>query len=151
MEIDENADIGNYDLTLKAVSTSKTKELKIALKVISDDNDKDGIKNDLDNCPNTANPNQEDFDGDDIGDVCDPNPIPSDTLTIEYTDETCRSSDDGTLKVAIKGDLKFTIAVTGGPSDFSHTPELIDGTNWSLTNLKSGLYKVCLTTSSFPS
>jgi hypothetical protein len=150
LEIDENADIGNYDLTLKAVSTSKTKELKITLKVISDDNDKDGIKNDLDNCPNTANPNQEDFDGDDIGDVCDPNPIPSDTFTIEYTDETCRSSDDGTLKVAIKGDLKFTIAVTGGPSDFSHTPELIDDTNWSLTNLKSGLYKVCLTTESFP-
>ena len=152
LTIPEEAEAKIYPLLVKGTNSgnSRVEPTGLSLKVLSNDYDNDGIKNDLDNCPNTANPNQEDFDEDDIGDVCDPNPIPSDTLTIEYTDETCRSSDDGTLKVAIKGDLKFTIAVTGGPSDFSHTPELIDGTNWSLINLKSGLYKVCLTTESFP-
>ena len=59
-------------MKLKAVSTSKSRELEIT-RVTSDDNDKDGIKNDVDNCPDTYNPNQSDFDGDDIGDVCDSN------------------------------------------------------------------------------
>jgi hypothetical protein len=36
-----------------------------------DDNDSDGIKNTVDNCPDIANPNQLDFERDRIGDACD--------------------------------------------------------------------------------
>ncbi|MPZ24181.1 MAG: hypothetical protein GEU28_11725 [Dehalococcoidia bacterium] len=36
-----------------------------------DDPDNDGLANPDDNCPDDANPGQEDFDGDDIGDACD--------------------------------------------------------------------------------
>ena len=35
------------------------------------DADGDGVYDDVDNCINTANPNQQDLDGDGIGDVCD--------------------------------------------------------------------------------
>lgn len=35
------------------------------------DRDTDGVNNDVDNCPDTANTNQEDIDGDNVGDVCD--------------------------------------------------------------------------------
>jgi cyclophilin family peptidyl-prolyl cis-trans isomerase len=35
------------------------------------DLDSDGINNDADNCPDDANPNQEDFDNDNMGDACD--------------------------------------------------------------------------------
>ena len=53
LEIDEETELGTYDLKLKAVSTSKSRELELTLRVISDDNDKDGRKNDVDNCPET--------------------------------------------------------------------------------------------------
>jgi hypothetical protein len=36
------------------------------------DTDQDGVADDVDNCPNDANPGQEDADGDGIGDACDP-------------------------------------------------------------------------------
>lgn len=37
----------------------------------NNDSDGDGIANNVDNCPNTSNPNQADSDGDGIGDACD--------------------------------------------------------------------------------
>ena len=143
-----------YELTVDGTNSGsgKVESTGIKLTVLSNDNDNDGILNNVDNCPNTANPDQKDFDGDGYGDVCDPNPLPSDTLSIEYTNETCKSSDDGTIKVTVKGNLnfKFKIEVGGGPSGFSHTAELINGNDWSLTNLKAGLYILYLTTEEFP-
>jgi len=153
LTIDENAEAKTYPLQVVATATGQTIDpVGISLEVLSNDFDNDGIKNDVDNCPNTANTDQKDFDEDGFGDVCDPNPLPSDTFTLEHTDETCRSSDNGTIKITIKGDfsLPFTVAVTGSPTGFSHTPESITGSDWSLGGLKAGAYKVCLTTETFP-
>ena len=52
---------------------------------------------------------------DGIGDVCDPNPFPNDTFTLFYTNEVCRSSNDGYLDLTIKGEwgeFPFTVSVT---------------------------------------
>ncbi len=42
----------------------------VSLVVITDDVDQDGVENELDNCPDTYNPDQEDTDGDGVGDAC---------------------------------------------------------------------------------
>ena len=68
------------------------------------------------------------------------------------SDETCRSSNDGQMNLTISIDNpKFTIAVTNGPSGFSHTPEIIEGTSWTMNNLEAANYTVCLTTESLES
>ena len=46
-------------------------EQAIILSGVDVDPDSDGINNDADNCPDDANPNQEDFDNDNMGDACD--------------------------------------------------------------------------------
>ena len=133
----------------------RNKTAGILLEVTSDDVDNDGIKNDVDNCPETANTDQSDLDGDGIGDVCDPNPLPRDTFSLQSSNETCRSSNDGKMQLDVKSDglpsdtnIKFTLAVTGGPSGFSHTPELIEGDSWKIEQLQAASYTVCLTSES---
>ena len=118
---------------------------------VCDDSDEDGIFDSTDNCPTTKNADQADRDGDNQGDVCDPNPLPKDTFSVKASDETCKDSDNGSIKLTIKGEFSqpFAIQINGGPSDFSFTPQDISSSTWSLDNLKAGNYWVCLTSSSF--
>ena len=44
--------------------------------------------------------------------------------------------------------IKFTLAVTGGPSGFTHTPELLEADSWKKENLEAATYTVCLTSDS---
>ena len=143
-----------YPLTINASAAGQTIEsVGIELEILSNDYDNDGIKNSEDNCENTANPGQEDFDGDGIGDVCDPNPVANDTFTLFYTDEVCRSSNNGVIDLTIKGewgDFPFTVDVTSNVSGFSFDPVIIQDSNWNLSDLKAGLYELCLTNDLFP-
>jgi hypothetical protein len=58
----------------------------------STDRDGDGITNDADNCPDVANADQHDEDGDSLGDVCDPCP-PSDDNTDDDDDGVANDCD----------------------------------------------------------
>lgn len=58
----------------------------------SGDDDKDGVVNAADNCPDDANPMQEDMDDDGVGDICDT--CPDDPLNDEDEDTACDSTDN---------------------------------------------------------
>jgi hypothetical protein len=47
------------------------------------DTDRDGIADDIDNCPSVANPDQADEDNDGIGDACDPCPIVAGSSSVD--------------------------------------------------------------------
>ena len=152
LNIDEDALAKSYQVIVKAISNSQERETGFELQILSDDIDNDGILNVDDNCPETANPNQEDSDGDNIGDVCDQTPFGQSVFSLQSTDETCRSSNNGELSLSLSIDEpKFIVSVTGGPNGFSHTPETIEGTTWSLQELEAASYTVCLTTESLNS
>ena len=151
--ISNDANLGTYDLKFKAISESKSREFDISLKVTSDDNDNDGINNNIDNCPETPNTDQSDIDDDGIGDVCDSNPIPQNVFSLNTKNETCRSSNNGEISVSINSgvipnDMKFTISISCGPNGFNFTPELIQSNDWSKNNIEAGNYRVCFTTTS---
>ena len=61
--------------------------------VLDPDYDGDGVLNELDNCPNTQNPNQEDLDGDSVGDVCDSD-VDGDGYDVTNADPSLVDCDD---------------------------------------------------------
>ena len=152
--ISDSAEAKVYPVLINATAAGQTIEsVGINLEVVSNDYDNDGVKNSDDNCENTYNPNQDDYDGDNVGDVCDPNPIPNDTFTLFYTNEVCRSANDGLIDLKIKGEwgeYPFTISLTSSALNFNFNPVVIDNNSWNLNDLEAGIYELCLTNDRFP-
>lgn len=58
----------------------------LTVTTVQPDTDGDGVSDATDNCPSTDNPDQADFDGDGIGDVCDPD---DDNDGVDDTADNC--------------------------------------------------------------
>lgn len=63
----ENVDLRSENTSVRGTSDGKT-TIRVTFRV---DTDGDGIADSADNCPSTANRNQDDVDGDGVGDACD--------------------------------------------------------------------------------
>lgn len=70
----------------------------------TNDQDKDGILDDQDNCPNTANPLQEDSNNNGIGDVCENDPLQ--VTTVKISAVSCNGSQDATIQIDAVGGVK---------------------------------------------
>ena len=81
------------------------------------DNDNDEIMNDVDNCPDTYNPNQEDIDNDGVGDVCDSkDDRPKVTLSVDKTsvaENQEKSTLYATLSKSHTKDVTIKLKVSG--------------------------------------
>ncbi|WP_395808268.1 DUF11 domain-containing protein [Archangium minus] len=80
------------------------------------DSDGDGWADGKDNCPSTPNPGQEDSDGDDFGDACEPKPLTLDTsATLTTSSTTVRVGQPLTLTLTVRNNgpvvAPFIVAV----------------------------------------
>jgi len=96
------------------------------VEIISDDNDKDGVLNDVDICPNTPLGSTVDANG------CAIFSLPTDNFTIEAIGETCPNKNNGQILISAEVDLPYEVT--------------INGNNANLVNndLNPGTYTVCI-------
>ncbi|MGS0527956.1 DUF7619 domain-containing protein [Zobellia nedashkovskayae] len=92
-----------------------------------EDIDGDAVLNENDNCPNTANPLQEDSNNNGVGDVCENN-APLQVTASQISTVSCNGSQDATIQ----------IDVVGGKAPYTY--ELLDESYNVLTNQTNNLF-----------
>ena len=100
--------------------------------VLSDDDDKDGVTNDIDECPNTPLGSQVNATG------CPIFSLPASNFTVTAISETCPNKNNGQLKISAQETYPYVATINGTAYNF---------TNNSLTvnNLQPATYNVCIT------
>ena len=101
----------------------------------ANDDDGDGVPNDLDQCPNTPLGATVDSTG------CEQFSLPSDNFRVLSKGESCADSNNGTITVSSVITNNYTATVTGGGLNGS-----VDFTQiLLLENLEAGKYTICIT------
>jgi len=96
----------------------------------SNDDDNDGVANDIDKCPNTAFGNSVD----DLGCF----KFPNDNFEIETTGTSCPDKENGQIKITAEKDYDYTAEINGSTYDFTSSSGL------TLSSLAAGTYDLCI-------
>jgi len=101
---------------------------------IAYDDDVDGVPNSLDLCPDTPAGTVVDFNG------CSLFTLPGNNFTVLVADETCRTSNNGSIAITSASNHNFVATLSGQGSQTANF-----STNTTLANLGAGTYELCIT------
>ena len=113
----------------------------IKFSFMAPDDDLDGVANDIDQCPGTPAGSVVDFSG------CALFMLPGSNYTVLATDETCRSSNNGSISITVAANHNYVATLTG--TGYNQTTNFTANTTFS--NLQSGNYQLCITLPEAPS
>jgi subtilisin-like proprotein convertase family protein len=121
--------------------------LKLCLEGIPQTNsDNDSFVDEDDNCPEISNEDQADIDNNGIGDVCDI--FSAQNISITKKDASCPNKANGSFGLNALADFVYRAEIIG---DNGYTKNLIFTTQGNIvSNLASGNYSICVSSSSFP-
>ncbi|MFL9845107.1 carbohydrate-binding protein [Flavobacterium rhizosphaerae] len=107
----------------------------VKFSLMAPDDDNDGVSNDLDQCPDTPAGDVVDFNG------CTIFTLPGNNFSIAVTNETCRTSNNGSVVINAVANHNYTATLTAEgynqSSDFT--------ANTTFGNLQAGSYQLCIT------
>ena len=167
---------GNYAVQITFNGQTVISDCIAVTVVNTNDDDSDGVENDVDNCPDTPNPDQTDSDNDGIGDVCDDDSdndgvpdtvdlcpdtpqgvavdfdgcpifsLPTSNFSVQTVGESCIDSNDGQILLSAQTALNYTATLSSGGSS--------EAFNFSqelvFQDLEAGSYTLCITVDNAP-
>ena len=101
--------------------------------VVNPDTDNDGVTNEDDQCPNTAEGVKVNVHG------CEVFSLPISNFELRLFSETCKSSNNGSISIIAKEDYNYTATLTG---NFNEIKTFNSQT--SFQNLEAGAYVLCI-------
>lgn len=113
----------------------------VKTEIVHPDMDFDGIPNDEDNCPTIVNPNQEDVNGNGIGDTCEIDPLV--VQFVQTASISCYGMNDASIEVIVNGgSTPYTYELLDDGNNF-----LLGGLSNRFIDLPPGGYSVKITDS----
>lgn len=99
------------------------------------DDDGDGVANDIDQCPNTISGTVVDFTG------CPVFSLPSNNFSILAKGESCASSNNGSISINAQQNLSYSASLNGSGVTKNQT----FSSSTTFTSLQGGTYQLCIT------
>ncbi len=130
-ESEINSNLQQFNLKAGEYRIYSSSPLQDPLDDGSGDNDKDGVPNTIDQCPNTPL-------GTEVNDQgCPIFTLPADNYTIETLGESCQGKDNGQITLTTKENNNYRVLFNGEEYDFNST--------WAATNITPGTYELKIT------
>jgi hypothetical protein len=102
--------------------------------VVIDDEDNDGVEDDVDQCPNTPAGAVVNTSG------CEVFALPANTFSVSVTSATCPDSSNGSITISSSNtDYSYRFAID------DQAPQALTDNTQTISNLSAGIYTICVT------